>query len=288
MCKAEASCPFEWDALFKKGDFMQKNKKSQHFDNKRVKREFEDDRTPFVKKIDALCRFLAVLLAVMCIVSLHLIVRDGGYDSQKPVFILGYSISNLESDSMEPEIKAGSVIFLRHSEYQEEDVVFYSSADGKKAGIITEKEENKDLYVIKGDNESKETIVEASAIDGKIVMASKLFYKFFKIYLSVIGVAASIIICFVLILIPDILMFKKRREAAQAKREAYAKKQARKLKVKQGITTQEDLSLTAKETVRKKHQEKVDKDRAEIELEMQELRKKMKAEEDELGLGGKS
>lgn len=277
-----------------KGDFMQKKvtdkqKKevAQQSGNKRTKIEFEDDRTPAVKKIDAFCRFLATLLAIMSILSLHMIVRDGGYNSEKPVFVLGYSISNLEKDSMKPEIESGSVVFLQRSNYEEGDIVFYSSADGKDAGEIQKVEKNRSLYTIKGVNDSEAVLVESTAIVGKIIADSKALYKFFKIYLSAVGVAGSIIICFVLIAVPDILMFKKRRAAAQAKREAYAKKQARKLKVKQGMVNQDDLTMTPKETVQKKRQEKIDKDRAEIELEMEEIRKKMAAEEKELKSGGK-
>ena len=83
----------------------------------------------------------------------------------------------------------------------------------------------------------------------------------------------------------DILMFKKRRAAAQAKREAYEKKQARKLQVKQGLEVQTQEELNPIEKRRAEKEAKLEKERAEIAAEMKAIQKKMKAEEEELKKG---
>ena len=251
------------------------------------RQKFEDDRTPIVKRIDMVCRFLAVFLAVACMIDLHIIVRGGGYDYETPAAVLGYTVTNLETDQMEPEIASQSAVFLKiESDYQKGDLVFYDLQGKKGAGKIVNAAADGETLSVQGSKETQTIEIPTEDIGGKIIGHSHRLYGFFKHYMSTIGVALSIMICFILILIPDILMFKKRKAAAEAKRAAYQKRQERKLKVKQGKEEARTCADPA-QAVKERRQEKIDKDKKEIEQEMKLIQEKMKEEEDELNLGGK-
>lgn len=262
-----------------------KNGKNTTDARKNGQTKYEDDRTPLVKKIDVICKFLAIFLAIACMADLHITVRGGGYDYETPATICGYTITNLETDQMEPQIKQKSAVLLSaDTEYKEGEVIFYS-ADGKKGAGIIKKISSDDKVIVQGENESTKESVSMDEIAGRIVASSHVLYSFFAKYLSSLGVAFSIFICFILIFIPDAMMFKKRRAAAKAKREAYLKKQERMLKNKKG---KEDISeIDPALAVKQKRQAKIDKEKAEIDVEMKKIKEQMEQEEKELKLGGK-
>ena len=264
----------------------QSNKSNNKNDSKSKRPKYEDDRTPLVKKIDTACRFLAAFIAVLSMISLHIIAHDGGYDYKTPAGIMGYTVTNLETDQMEPSIPQKSAVFLNtKAEYQAGDIIFYTLQEDRCAGIIEEIDQSKDEVTICGENESKAVTVSSEAVVGKIIGHTHALYSFIGWYLSSVGVAVSVIICFVLIAIPDLLMFRKRKAAAQAKREAYEKKQERMLKVKQGKEAAQVVD--PKTEVKQRRQEKIDKDRVIIDAEMKKIQEQMEQEEKELNLGGK-
>ena len=90
------------------------------------KKKFEDDRTPFVKKVDIVCKLVAILLAICIFGSIHVLVGGGGYEDSKVVHLLGVAASKVQTDDMEPEIEARSAVFAsKESEYKVGDVVQY-------------------------------------------------------------------------------------------------------------------------------------------------------------------
>ena len=93
---------------------------------KKKKKKFEDDRTPFVKKVDLACKLVAIILAICIFGSIHVLVGGGGYEDSKVVHVLGVAASKVQTDYMEPEIEARSAVFAsEESEYKVGDVVQY-------------------------------------------------------------------------------------------------------------------------------------------------------------------
>ena len=78
---------------------------------KKKKNKFEDDRTPFVKKVDIVCKLVAILLAICIFGSIHVLMGGGGYEDSKVVHVLGVAVSKVQTDYMEPEIEARSAVF---------------------------------------------------------------------------------------------------------------------------------------------------------------------------------
>ena len=250
------------------------------------KKKYADDRTPTVKKVDKVCKALAVVLSLMFFANVHVLVR--GYDDTKVVTVLGFGASKIESSIMEPEIEAKSAVFIKtQKEYSEGDAVQYFDGKYNPVRRVTDISDDGETYTVVGDNESKSEAVEIKADDikGRVFFTSKMLYGFIKVYATAFGAAITVVLSFLLLMMSDILMFKKRRAAAQAKREAYAKKQARKLQVKQGLEAPAEEELNPIEKRRAEREAKLEKERAEIAAEMKAIQKKMKAEEDELKKG---
>lgn len=284
------------------------NVKGANNKNKKMARpkrkKMADDRTPTVKKIDRVCKVIAIVLAIMFLGNLHVLVEGGGYDDTKIVPVFGFASSKVETGIMEPEIKAKSGIFTKVSgEYKEGDIVQYFDGQYNPVRRVIDVSEDGKTYTVVGDKEDKTDAVKvkASDISGKVFFDSKLLYGFLKIYATALGAALTVLLSFILLMMSDILMFKKRKAALQAKREAQAKKEARKLKAKQGMADGGDNTLDVTsddsdmeidlvdpvEQKRAEKQAKLDKEREEIAAEMKEIQKKMKAEEAELKNSGK-
>lgn len=268
-----------------------KSKKKRQAPPPRPKRKkFADDRTPVVKKIDLVCKIISIILALCFFVNVRILTGGGGYDDTKIVPVFGIANSKVETDVMEPEIEARSVVFTKAQEdYEKGDVVQYFDGEYNPVRRVVDVSANKSTYTLKGDNESDSQTVEVKAEDvsGKVFMSSTFFYGFFKVYNTALGAALTVLLSFLLLMMSDILMFKKRRAELIAKREAKAKKEARKLKVKQGLENPEEIEAEENpiEKRRAEKQAKLDKERAEIAAEMKEIQKKMKAEEEELKRG---
>ncbi len=253
------------------------------------KRKYADDRTPTVKKIDRVCKVLAFVLAALLIANVHVLVGGGGYDDTEIVPVLGIADSKVETDVMEPEIKAKSAVFTKtNGSYEEGDVVQYFDGKYNPVRRIIEISEDEKTYTLLGDNEATSDSVKVKAEDirGKVIFSSKSLYGFMKVYHTTLGAAITMVISMLLIVMGDILMFKKRKAALKERREAQARKEARKLKVKQGI--EEAGAAEEENPIEKRRAEKeakLQKERAEIAAEMKEIQKKMKAEEQELKQG---
>lgn len=252
------------------------------------KKKYADDRTPAVKKVDKICKFLAVLLSLLFFANVHVLVRGGGYDDTKVVTVLGFGASKMESSIMEPDIEAKSAVFIKaQKEYSQGDAVQYFDGKYNPVRRVTDVSDDGETYTVVGDNESKSEAVKIKADDikGKVFFTSKMLYGFIKVYATAFGAAVTVILSFLLLMMSDILMFRKRKAVAQAKREAYAKKQARKLQVKQGLEAPAEEELNPIEKRRAEKEAKLEKERAEIAAEMKAIQKKMKAEEEELKKG---
>ena len=260
------------------------------------KKKYEDDRTPAVKRIDFFCKCLAILCAFLLLADAHILIRGGGYEDSKIVHVLGFSVSKVESDVMAPEVMPRSgIISKTSSSYEVGDIVQYldESTDPVSNPVrrIVDISEDGKTYTVLGDNEADINKIDIKASDisgGKVIVASTGLYDIFKVMISVIGCAIFVILSFLFLLVPDFFMYKKRKAALEAKREAQAKKEARKLRVKQGLDVEPDEEDII-EKRRAEKQAKLDKERAEIAAEMKEIQKKMKEEEKELkkGKGGK-
>ena len=250
------------------------------------RKKYEDDRTPAVKKADRICKILAIVLSLLFFANVHVLVRGGGYDDTKIVTVFG-----LASSKMEPEIKAKSAVFTKvQSSYKEGDIVQYFDGEYNPVRRVIDVSDDGKTYTVVGDNESASDAVKIKAEDikGKVFLSSKLLYGFIKVYATALGAAITVLISFILLMMSDILMYRKRKAKLQAKREAQAKKEARKLQVRQGIEGAAEPKEEAANPIEKRRAEKqakLEKERAEIAAEMKELQKKMKAEEEELRKG---
>lgn len=263
------------------------NKKGANKNAPAKKRKYEDDRTPFVKKIDLVCKIVAILLAICIFGSIHVLMAGGGYEDSEVVHLLGVAASKVQTDDMEPEIEAKSAVFAKlEASYEVGDMVQYydEEIDRNPVRRIIEVSEDGDTYVVLGDNEDASEAVTIKADDisgGKVFFSSKGLYGPVNYFFSVLGAVTLVFVSFFLLLIPDLLMYKKRKAALEEKRAIQAKKEARKLAVKQGKELPEDeISIADRKKAEK--QEKLEKERAEIAEEMKAIQRKMKAEEEEL------
>lgn len=254
------------------------------------KKKYADDRTPAVKKVDRVCKVLAIVLSLLFFANVHVLVRGGGRDDAQAVTVLGLASGRLETQVMESEIEAKSAVFTKkQAEYDKGDVVRYFDGETNSVKRVTDVTDDGQSYTVVGDNESdsEAVTIKSEDISGKVFLSSKALYGFIKIYVSALGAALTVLLSFLMLMMSDILMYKKRRANARAKREAYEKKQARKLQVRQGIEgeTEKEEVVNPIEKRRAEKQAKLEKERAEIAAEMKELQKKMKAEENELKSG---
>lgn len=254
------------------------------------RRKFADDRTPAVKKIDRVCKAAALILALMFFANFHVLIRGGGYDDAKIVTVMGLAASKTQSDVMEPAIMAESAVFTWSSDsYEVGDIVQYydEESDSNPIRRITEVSADGSSYLVRGDNESDQAEIEISAdsVSGRVFFSSTFLYGFLKFYATASGAAVTVLLSFLMLMMSDILMFRKRRAAVLAKREAMAKKEARMLKNRQNISGEGQKQEKEQSPVEKrqaKKQAKLEKERAEIASEMKEIQEKMKAEEEEL------
>ena len=236
-------------------------------------KKYEDDRTPAVKKIDAVCRVLAIILSLFFFLNVHVLIKGGGYNDEKVVPFMGIAASKVETDAMEPDIpaKSGIITWVKGS-YQVGDPVQYTVDDTNPVSRV------------KSVSEDGETEVSEDDIVGKVIFSSQGYYKFLKIYNTALGAALTVVLSFILLFMSDILMFRKRKAALKEKRAEIMRKREEEIK-KKGIENVKDLSPIEKRQAKK--QAKLEKERKEIAEEMRQLQEKMKAEEEELARGEK-
>lgn len=252
------------------------------------KKKYADDRTPAVKKIDMVCKILAFILAALLLANVHVLMGGGGYDDTTIVPVFGIADSKVETDIMEPEIKAKSAVFTKtQSSYEEGDIVQYFDGEYNPVRRVIDISDDGKTYTVLGDNESSSDAVKINAedISGRVFFSSKGLYGFVKVYHTAIGAAVTVLLSLLLLLMSDLLMYRKRKAALQAKRDAKARKEARKLKVRQGLEEQQPEEENPIEKRRAEKEAKLEKERAEIAAEMKQIQKKMKAEEQELEKG---
>lgn len=265
-----------------------KRKRAAQQQQRPKRKQYADDRTPFVKKVDKVCKVLAVILAIMFFANAHVLFRGGGYDDTTIVPVFGFASSTTDSAVMEPEIEAKSALFTKSKDsYEVGDIVQYFDGEYNPVRRVTEVSADGQTYTVVGDNEPSSDAVEVKAedISGAVFWSSTFLYGFIDFYVTALGAAITVLLSFIMLMMSDFLMFRKRKAELMAKREAQEKKEALKLKVRQGIEdpeaqAQEDLSPIEKRKAEK--QAKLEKERAEIAAEMKQLQKKMKAEEAEL------
>lgn len=252
------------------------------------KKKFEDDRTPFVKKVDIVCKLVAILLAICIFGSIHVLVGGGGYEDSKVVHVLGVAASKVQTDDMEPEIEARSAVFAsKESEYKVGDVVQYYDEEIRRNPVKRIVEASGEEYTVLGDNEDESkavTITKDDISGGKVFFDSKFLYGIVDYYFSVLGCLTLVFVSFFLLIVPDLLMYKTRKAKLEEKRAIQAKKEARKLAIKQGLEVPEEEENPVEKRKAEK-QAKLEKERAEIAAEMKAIQKKMKAEEEELKKG---
>ncbi|HIU26944.1 MAG TPA: hypothetical protein IAD16_01005 [Candidatus Fimisoma avicola] len=273
-----------------KSSAAQNKRKKEAYPKRPPRKKFADDRTPAVKKIDRVCKVIALILTLMFFANIHVLVRGGGYDDSKIVTVMGFASSKTQSDVMEPAIMADSAVFtMSRDSYETGDIVQYYDEESNSNPLrrITEVSDDGNSYVVRGDNEPDQVAIQISAEDvsGRILFSSTFLYGFLKFYNTALGAAVTVILAFLMLMMSDILMFKKRRAELIAKREARARKEALMLKNKQNISGEgqtQEKELNPIEKRQAKKQAKLEKERAEIANEMKALQKKMKAEEEEL------
>lgn len=255
---------------------------------KKKAKKFEDDRTPFVKKVDLVCKLVAILLAICIFGSIHVLVGGGGYEDSKVVHLLGVAVSKVQTDDMEPEIEARSAVFASlQSEYQVGDIVQYYDEEIRRNPVKRVVEVSGNEYTVLGDNEDESkavTITKEDISGGKVFYDSKFLYGIVDYYFSVLGCLTLVFISFFLLIIPDLLMYKTRKAKLEERKAIQAKKEARKLAIKQGLEVPEE-EVNPIEKKKAEKQAKLEKERAEIAAEMKEIQRKMKAEEEELKKG---
>lgn len=248
-------------------------------------KKYEDDRTPAVKKIDAVCRVLAIILSLFFFLNVHVLIKGGGYNDEKVVPFMGIAASKVETDAMEPDIpaKSGIITWVKGS-YQVGDPVQYTVDDTNPVSRVKSVSEDGETYTLQGDNESSSREVSEDDIVGKVIFSSQGYYKFLKVYSTALGAALTVVLSFILLFMSDILMFRKRKAALKEKRAEIMRKREEEIK-KKGIENVKDLSPIEKRQAKK--QAKLEKERKEIAEEMKQLQEKMKAEEEELARGEK-
>ena len=209
-------------------------------------------------------------------------------DSKATTYDVDFASSTTDSAVMEPEIEAKSALFTKSKDsYEVGDIVQYFDGEYNPVRRVTEVSADGQTYTVVGDNEPSSDAVEVKAedISGAVFWSSTFLYGFIDFYVTALGAAVTVLLSFIMLMMSDFLMFRKRKAELMAKREAQEKKEALKLKVRQGVEdpeaqAQEDLSPIEKRKAEK--QAKLEKERAEIAAEMKQLQKKMKAEEAEL------
>ena len=248
-------------------------------------KKYEDDRTPAVKKIDIVCRILAIILSLFFFLNVHVLVKGGGYNDEKVIPFMGIAASKVETDAMEPEIPAKSgIITWAKGSYQVGDPVQYTLDDTNPVSRVKYVSEDGETYTLQGDNESRSRQVSSDDIVGKVIFSSQGYYKFLKVYSTALGAAFTVVLSFILLFMSDILMFRKRKAALKEKRAEILRKREEEIR-KKGIENVTDLSPIEKRQAKK--QAKLEKERQEIAEEMKQLQEKMKAEEEELKRGEK-
>ena len=270
-----------------KSSAAQNKRKKEAYPKRPPRKKFADDRTPAVKKIDRVCKVITALLAIMFFANVHVLVRGGGYDDSKIVTVMGFASSKTQSDVMEPAIMA--VFTMRGDSYETGDIVQYYDEESNSNPLrrITEVSADGKSYVVRGDNEPDQVAIQISADDvsGRVLFSSAFLYGFLKFYTTALGAAVTVLLAFLMLMMSDILMFRKRRAELIARREARARKEALMLKNKQNLSGEaqaQEKELNPIEKRQAKKQAKLEKERAEIANEMKALQKKMKAEEEEL------
>lgn len=136
---------------------------------------------------------------------------------------------------------ADSAVFtMRGDSYETGDIVQYYDEESNSNPLrrITEVSADGKSYVVRGDNEPDQVAIQISADDvsGRVLFSSAFLYGFLKFYTTALGAAVTVLLAFLMLMMSDILMFRKRRAELIARREARARKEALMLKNKQNLS----------------------------------------------------
>ena len=108
-------------------------------------------------KIKKIISYILTLLCVVIVLLTSIEVISATKDSRPPS-LLGYSISYVPTESMEPEIEAGEYIYYKKTSFDDvdvDDIIIYKSKSGQMKGkYIVHRivEKHDDYLIVKGDN----------------------------------------------------------------------------------------------------------------------------------------
>lgn len=260
----------------------QEKRKNMRTRAPKTKKKFENDYTPTVQKVSIITKFAAVFIAILVIINVHVIARGGGYTYEKVVPVMGISISSIESNLMVPDVPEKACVMAKSAtSYEVGDVVIHLDGEKNLVRKVVSISENQATYELQGLSEDKSVKIPAEDIYGKVFASPAGLYSFNMKYHSAVGAAVLVILSFLLLITPDIMMYKTRKQKLAEYRENQAKKKARRERFEK-IQNGETVEESAIERRQREKEEKLDKEREEIANEMLKIQKQMKKEEEEL------
>lgn len=211
------------------------------------KPKYEEDRSPAMRTFDKVCKVIAFVLTLCLWANAHILLGGGGYNDAKLVPVLGYMDSKVTTDEMAPEISAGSIVVVKaRGSYAAGELVQYDAGDGTHPVSRVTAVEAGNLTLC---NQQGQTVtVTARQIHGAVAWHAAWCYGFMKFYRTALGAAINLAAAFLLLLLPDLLMIKKRKAALEAHRHDYARRHAGSLDVKD----LEEAVANAQDSVAKK------------------------------------
>lgn len=164
-----------------------------------------------IKKIVSVA--MIIVSALVFVLGFTIFIASVSASGGKVPSILGYSVLQVQTGSMEPEIATGSIIVVKETDFdslQIGDIIsFYSDNDKIKGQVNTHRIVNfvngmgsKKVAVTKGD---ANTMVDDTPVYD-IDVVGKLYYNFGTVGSSVLGVLRNPKIIFIFIILPLIFI----------------------------------------------------------------------------------
>jgi len=151
--------------------------------------------------------------ALVFILGFTIFIASVSASGGKVPSILGYSVLQVQTGSMEPEIKTGSIIIVKETDFNTlkvgDIISFYSNSDNIKGRVNTHRIENlvygmgsQKVAITKGDANTRVDDMPVYDID----VIGKLCYNFGTVGSSVLGVLRNPKIIFIFIILPLIFI----------------------------------------------------------------------------------
>lgn len=167
-----------------------------------------------------------IFLTVVILVNFTLIIK-GDLNKDEVPDILGYKPFIIVSGSMEPTIKTNDIVItkeIKQEDIQKGDILSYKSKDNL---IITHRvidiieNETEEEYIFKGDNNNVEDIksVKYSEIEGEYLFSIPLIGSIALYVQTPTGLAASILIIFLIYSIIEIVRKLLEKEEVSEEKE---------------------------------------------------------------------